>query len=115
LPQRQKRLATKVIRYRRQPPNHPRSRVAKSRAGLGVCDDASLFLELGRVNLAASKTLLQDFQWVGCCGVGFVLVRGTALAAIFAAAFFFGFRVAFELLASIISNDAGHGPVRCCC
>ena len=34
-------------------------------AGSGVRDEAPFFLELCRVDLAASKTLLQDFQGVG--------------------------------------------------
>ena len=79
------------------------------RAGLGVRDEESLFLELRRVDLAASETLLQDFQGGDCCGVGFVLVRGTALAAalavvatvlaaIFAAAFAFGFGLRLNFL-----------------
>jgi hypothetical protein len=45
-----------------------------SRPGSGVRDEAPLFLELRRVDLAASETLLQDFQGVGCYGVGFLLV-----------------------------------------
>jgi hypothetical protein len=76
-----------------------------SRAGLGIRDQASLFLELRRVDLAASETLLQDFQGVSCCGVGFVLVRGTALATtldtvatILAAAFAFGLGLRLSFL-----------------
>jgi hypothetical protein len=68
-----------------------------SRAGSGVCDEASLFLEFRPVDLAASETLLLDFQG-GCCGIGFVLVRGTAfatalgaIATVLAATFAFGF------------------------
>ena len=76
-----------------------------SRAELGVRDEASLFLELRRVDLAASETLLQDFQGVSCCGVGFVLVRGTALATtlgtvatVLAAAFAFGLGLRLSFL-----------------
>ena len=75
------------------------------RAGSGVRDEASLFLELRRVDLAASETLLQDFQGGGWCGVGFVLVRRTALAsalgavpAVLAAAFAFGFGLRLNFL-----------------
>jgi hypothetical protein len=76
-----------------------------SRAGSGVRDETSLFLELRSVDLAASETLLQDFQGGGCRGVGFVLVRGTALATmlgaiatVLAAAFAFGFGLRLSFL-----------------
>jgi hypothetical protein len=80
-----------------------------SRVRLGVRDEASFLLELSRVDFAASETLLQDFQGVGCCGVGFVVARGTALAAtlaavaaivaaIFAAAFTFGLGLSLNFL-----------------
>ena len=92
-----------------------------SQAGLGVRDKASLFLELRRVDLAASETLLQDFQGVGCCGGGFVLVRRTALASalgavatVFAAAFAFGFGLRLNFLHYLSPVMPDFGPVTCC-
>jgi hypothetical protein len=101
---REKELPARVPCFRRQPPKRQFG-VAISRAGSGVRNQASLFFELRRVDLAASETLLQDFQGGGCCNVGFVLVRGTApattlgaIAAVLAATFAFGFRLRLRFL-----------------
>ena len=77
-----------------------------SRAGSGVRNETSFFLELRRVDLAASETLLQDFQGACCyCCVAFVLVGRTALATALAAvatvlpaAFAFGFGLRLNFL-----------------
>lgn len=75
------------------------------RTGLSARDEAPLFLELRRVDLAARETLLQDFQGSGYCGVGLVLMGGTALAttlaavaAVLATAFAFGFGLGLNFL-----------------
>jgi hypothetical protein len=111
------RLAAKAIHFRRQPLNHPRFCLAKALAELGIRDEASLFLELCRVDFAARETQLKDLQRVGCCGVGLVFVRrptfATALAAmatvagIFAAAlaFNFGLRLSFLHYLSPVMPD----------
>jgi hypothetical protein len=109
-----KELAARVSCFRRQPLKHRQFGVAMSRAGSGVRNQASLFFELRRIDLAASKALLQDFQGLGCCGVGFVLMRGTALATMLGAisavlaatfAFSFGLRLSFLHCLSPVMPD----------
>jgi len=86
-----------------------------SRVGLGVRDEASLLLELSRVDLAASETLLEDFQRArGSSRIAFVFVRGFALPAVLGAvatvlatafAFGFGLRLSFLHNSSPVMSD----------
>jgi hypothetical protein len=92
----------------RQPLVHPRSRVAMSRAGSGIRDQASLFLELGHIDLSTSEAHLQDFEracrripagfFVRAAFAALLGVAAFLLAATFAVAASFGFDLRLDFL-----------------
>ena len=102
------RAGGEVCSICRQPLFHPRSCVAMWRAGSDVRDQASLFLELGRVDFSASEAHLQDFERACrriCAGffvrAAFAALLGAAaflLAAALAVAASFGFGLRLDFL-----------------